>query len=294
MERSELNDLMAFATAAAERSFTRAAARLGISPSALSHAMRGLEARLDVRLLARTTRSVAPTVAGEQLLLSLTPALAQIEQGLDALAQWRDSLSGTVRITASSYAAQTVLSEKLPAFLLDHPHVRVEVNVEDRLTDIVAEGFDAGIRFHVSVEKDMIAIPVGPPLRTVVVGTPAYFARYPRPETPDDLKNHLCINYRMKSGAVMAWEFDHDEREFAVRTGGQFIANDGNLMAAAVRAGAGLGFIMEQDVADDLAAGRLIQVLDDWCLPFPGCHLYHSSRRQSPPALRALIAALRV
>ena len=294
MERSELNDLMAFATVATERSFTRAAAKLGISPSALSHAMRALETRLDVRLLARTTRSVAPTLAGEQLLLSLAPALAQIEEGLAALSQWRDSVSGTVRITASSYAAQTVLTEKLPAFLLEHPHVRVEVNVEDRLTDIVAEGFDAGIRFHMAVEKDMVAVPVGPPLRTVLVATPAYFEKHPPPQTPDDLKRHICVNYRMKSGSVMPWDFDRDGREFAVRTEGQFVANDGNLLAAAVRAGAGLGYVMERDVTEDLATGRLVQVLDDWCLPFPGCHLYHSSRRQSPPALRALIAALRV
>lgn len=293
MERNELNDLLAFATVARERSFTKAAARLGISPSALSHAMRNLEQRLDVRLLARTTRSVAPTEAGERLLDSINPALASIEDGLAALSHWRDSVSGTVRLTASTYAAQTVLTRKLPRFLLDHPDVKVEVNVEDGLTDIVAEGFDAGIRFHMSVDKDMIAIPIGPTLRTIVVGTPGYFERHPPPQTPADLENHVCVNFRMKSGALMAWDMDEGGREFRVRTSGQFVANDGGLMAAAVRAGAGLGYMMEEEVAEDIAAGRLVQVLDAWCLPFPGLHLYHPSRRQSPPALRALIAALR-
>ncbi|MBO3759577.1 LysR family transcriptional regulator [Ciceribacter sp. L1K22] len=293
MERNELNDLLAFATVARECSFTKAAARLGISASALSHAMRNLEQRLDVRLLARTTRSVAPTEAGERLLDSINPALASIEDGLAALSHWRDSVSGTVRITASTYAAQTVLMRKLPRFLLDHPDVKVEVNVEDRLADIVTEGFDAGIRFHMSVDKDMIAIPIGPPLRTIVVGTPGYFERHPPPRTPADLANHVCVNFRMKSGALMAWDMDEGGREFRVRTTGQFVANDGGLMAAVVRAGAGLGYMMEEEVADDIAAGRLVQVLDAWCLPFPGLHLYHPSRRQSPPALRALIAALR-
>lgn len=293
MERNELNDLLAFATVARERSFTRAAAKLGISPSALSHAMRNLETRLDVRLLARTTRSVAPTEAGERLLETVNPALASIEEALASLAHWRHSVSGTVRVTASTYAAQTVLLRKLPGFLLAHPEVKVEISVEDRLTDIVAEGFDAGIRFHMSVDKDMIAIPVGPMLRTVVVGTPAYFKRYPPPKTPSELKDHVCVSFRLKSGAIMPWDLEEDGREFNIRTTGQFIANDGALMAAAVRAGAALGYMMEEEVAEEIADGRLIQVLDAWCVPFPGLHLYHPSRRQSPPALRALITALR-
>lgn len=294
MERNELNDLLAFATVARERSFTRAAAKLGISASALSHAMRNLEARLDVRLLSRTTRSVAPTKAGERLLETVSPALASIEEGLAGLAHWRDRVSGTVRVTASTYATQTVLMQKLPGFLLDHPDIKVEINVEDQLTDIVSEGFDAGIRFHMSVDKDMIAVPVGPMLRTVVVGTPAYFERHPPPQTPADLKDHVCVGFRLKSGAVMAWDFEEDGREFRFRPSGQFIANDGPLMAAAVRAGAALGYMMEEEVVEDIADGRLIQVLDAWCVPFPGLHLYHPSRRQQPPALRALIAALRL
>jgi DNA-binding transcriptional LysR family regulator len=295
MERGTLNDLLAFAAVARERSFTRAAAVLGMSPSALSHAMRGLEERLGVRLLARTTRSVAPTEAGERLLQSLNPALSDIEGGLDALAEWRDNPSGTVRITTFAYAARMVLVPKLPAFLLAHPDINVEVIIQDGLTDIVASGFDAGIRLGETVDKDMIAVRVGPELRTVVVGTPSYFARIPPPETPYDLERHACIGYRLTtSGGLLPWEFEKDGKEINIRTSGPLIVNDGELPAAAVRAGVGLGYLMEHDVADEIASGALVQMLDDWCPPFPGFHLYHPSRRQSPPALRALIAALSV
>ncbi|WP_137157432.1 LysR family transcriptional regulator [Rhizobium sp. FKL33] len=295
MERGELNDLLAFAAVARERSFTRAAASLGISPSALSHAMRALEERLGVRLLARTTRSVSPTAAGDRLLQSIRPAFATIEDGLAALAEWRDSPSGSVRITTFSYPAKTVLKEKLPSFLLAHPGIQVEINIDDRLTDIVAEGFDAGIRFGETVEKDMIAVRVGPDLRTIVVATPSYFERHPKPETPQDLDAHNCIGYRLASaGGLLPWEFERNGREIKIRTSGSFIGNDGDLAAAAVRAGAGLGYILESDVAEDLATGRLVQVLDDWCPKFQGCYLYHPSRRQTPPALRALIDALTV
>jgi DNA-binding transcriptional LysR family regulator len=294
MERNHLNDLMAFATVARECSFTRAAAILAMSPSALSHAMRGLEERLGVRLLARTTRSVSPTEAGERLLRSLNPALAEIEDGLQAMAEWRDSPSGTVRITTFAYAAKIVLLPKLPGFLLANPDVRVEVNIDDGLTDIVAAGFDAGIRLGETVDKDMIAVKIGPDLRTVVVGTPSYFERYPPPLTPYDLDRHACIGYRLKtSGGLLPWEFQIGDKEIKIRTRGPLVANDGDLPAAAVRAGAGLGYIMEHDVAEDIASGKLIQVLADWCPKFPGFHLYHPSRRQSPPALRALIAALK-
>jgi DNA-binding transcriptional LysR family regulator len=293
MERNTLNDLMAFAAVARERSFTRAAAILGMSPSALSHAMRGLEERLGVRLLARTTRSVAPTEAGERLLQSLNPALSDIEGGLDALAEWRDNPSGTVRITTFAYAARMVLLPKLPAFLLANPDVRVEVSIDDGLTDIVASGFDAGIRLGETVDKDMIAVRLGPDLRTVVVATPAYFERVPPPQTPYDLERHDCIGYRLTtSGGLLPWEFEKDGQEIKIRTSGPLVANDGDLPAAAVRAGVGLGYIMEHDVADEIASGALVQVLKDWCPAFPGFHLYHPSRRHSPPALRALIAAL--
>ena len=295
MERNQLNDLLAFAAVARERSFTRAAAILGMSPSALSHAIRGLEERLGVRLLSRTTRSVAPTEPGVRLLESLNPALADIESGLEALAEWRDNPSGTVSITTFAYAARMVLLPKLPAFLLANPDVRVEVNIDDGLTDIVAAGFDAGIRLGEAIAKDMVAVKVGPDLRTVVVGTPSYFDRYRPPLTPYDLERHACIGYRLTtSGGLLPWEFEKDGKEINIRTSGPLIANDGDLPAAAVRAGAGLGYIMEHDVADEIAAGTLVQVLKDWCPSYPGFYLYHPGRRQSPPALRALIAALKM
>ncbi|PAU76114.1 LysR family transcriptional regulator [Halomonas salipaludis] len=294
MQRRELNDLLAFTTVARERSFTRAAALLAISPSALSHAMRGLEERLGVRLLARTTRSVAPTEAGERLLRSLEPALAEIEGGLATLAQWRESPSGTIRITTFAHAAQMILEPALPAFLLANPDVQVEVSIENGLTDIVAAGFDAGIRFHETVEKDMVAVRVGPPMRTVVVGTPDYFERYPKPRTPADLRHHRCIGFRLTtSGGLLPWEFEHNGREINIRTDGPLIVNETPLAVAAVRAGAGLGYLLEHDVADDIASGRLIQVLAKWCPTFPGYYLYYPSRRHIPVALRALIDALK-
>jgi len=294
MRRGDLDDLAAFAAVARARSFTRAAAGLGLSPSALSHAMKALETRLGVRLLARTTRSVAPTAAGEQLLRSLDPALAQVTQGLAALADWRDAPSGTVRLTTFGYAARTVLAPRLPRFLLDHPDVSVEVIVEDRLIDLVAGGFDAGVRLGETVKKDMVTVPVGPDLRTVVVGTPAYFARHAPPETPSDLDRHVCVNYRLLGGGgLLPWEFEEASRDVRLRVSGQLIVNDEVLSAAAVRAGAGLGYMMEHDVADEIADGRLIQVLARWCPSYPGCRLYYPDR-QVTPALRALIGALRL
>ena len=294
MQRNELNDLLAFETVARARSFTRAAAQLGMSPSALSHAMRGLEARLGVRLLARTTRSVAPTPEGELLLKSLRPALDGIARGLETLASNRDTLSGRLRLTTFATAAEAVLAPALPAFLLAHPDVSLEVSLDAGLTDIVTGGFDAGIRFGDQVAKDMIAVRVGPDLRTIVVGTPGYFATRPRPETPADLEHHACIGYRLAtSGGLLPWEFEKGGQTVKVRTLGPLVVNDGDLIAAAVRAGVGLGYLLEHNVAADLAAGGLVQVLDDWCPPFPGFHLYHPSRRQTPPALKALIAALR-
>jgi DNA-binding transcriptional LysR family regulator len=293
MRRGTLDDLAAFAAVARTCSFTRAAAELGLSPSALSHAVRGLEERLGVRLLARTTRSVAPTPAGERLVRSLAPALAEIEGGLAALADWRGAPSGALRLTTFSSDARRVLEPALPRFLLDHPAVSVEVVIDDRLADIVADRFDAGIRFGESVERDMVAVRLGPDLRTVVVGTPAYFARHPRPETPADLDAHNCVNYRLVGGGgLLPWEFARDGQEVRVRAKGQLIVNDADLSGAAVRAGAGLGYMLEEDVAADIAAGRLVQVLADWCTPFPGYHLYHPSR-QATPTLRALIDALR-
>ena len=293
MRRGDLDDLAALAAVARVRSFTRAAAELGLSPSALSHAIRGLEGRLGVRLLARTTRSVAPTPAGERLLRSLTPALAEVSRGLAAMADWRGAPSGAVRLTTFGYAARTILAPRLPRFLLDHPDVSIEVIVEDRLVDLVAGGFDAGIRLGETVEGDMVAVPVGPSLRTVVVATPAYFERNPPPDTPADLQRHVCVNYRLiGGGGLLPWEFQRDGEEAKMRPNGQLIVNDETLAAATVRSGAGLGYMMEHDVADEIADGRLVQALAAWCPVYPGCFLYYPSR-QVTPALRALIDALR-
>ncbi|MET3825236.1 DNA-binding transcriptional LysR family regulator [Sphingomonas sp. PvP055] len=293
MKRGDLDDLAAFAAVARVRSFTRAAAELGLSPSALSHAMRALEQRLGVRLLARTTRSVAPTAAGERLLRSLNPALAELAEGLSALADWRGVPSGAIRLTTFGYAARTVLAPTLPRFLREHPDISVEVIVEDRLVDLVAGGFDAGIRLGETVDRDMVAVPVGPELRTVVVGTPEYFATRALPATPADLEGHNCVNYRLLGGGgLLPWEFQRDDRDIRFRPGGQLIVNDELLAAAAVRAGAGLGYMLEHDVADEIADGRLIQVLDAWCPPFPGCYLYYPNRHVTP-ALRVLIDTLR-
>ena len=257
MRRGTLDDLAAFAAVARTRSFTRAAAELGLSPSALSHAMRGWRTRLGVRLLARTTRSVAPTPAGERLLRSLEPALAEVDRGLAALADWRGEPSGTLRLTTFSSAARSVLDPALPRFLLDHPSVSVEVVIDDRLTDIVAAGFDAGIRFGETVERDMVAVRVGPDMRTVVVGTPAYFARHPMPETPADLEAHNCVNYRLiGGGGLLPWEFARDGQEVRMRPGGQFIGQR-RARSRRPRSGRapGLGYMLEGDVAAEVAAG---------------------------------------
>lgn len=294
MARPTLNDLAAFAAVARTRSFTAAAAELGVSPSALSHAMRGLEERLGVRLLARSTRSVAPTEAGESLLARLRPALAQIDEGVRTLSNWRDGPSGVVRLTTFHWIASTLLAERLPGFLGRHPDIVVEVTVDDALKDIVAAGFDAGIRLGHSVEKDMIAVAIGPALRCVVVATPGYWAKTAKPGHPKDLRDHPCVGYRtLSSGALMPWDFEKDGRASNQRVTGPLVSNSSDLALAAVRAGLGVGWHMERDVAEDLATGRLEQVLEDWCQPFPGAFLYHPSRRQVPPPLRALIDYLR-
>lgn len=294
MPRQNLNDLAAFATIARTRSFTAAAAELGVSPSALSHALRGLEDRLGLRLLARTTRSVAPTEAGHALLGRLAPALAQIDAGMEALADWRDAPAGTVRLTTFHWIASTVLSRRLPKFLTLQPGITVEVNVDDGLRDIVAMGFDAGIRLGESVERDMIAVRIGPPLRTVVVAPPAYWAAHGRPAHPRDLLGHPCIGYRnLGSGTLMPWEFEKDGRALRLQVRGPLICNSSDLALAAVRAGCGVGWTMQEDVLHDIATGHLEQVLDDWSQPYPGAFLYHPSRRQVPPPLQALIAYLK-
>jgi len=294
MKRDDLYDLAAFAVVAEQGSFTRAAAELGMSQSALSHAMKALEERLGARLLSRTTRSVSTTEAGETLLRSLRPALAEINTGVDAIGAMRGKLSGTVRITATKHAVSSVVMPVLPGFLESHPGIRLEMIIDDNLTDIVADRFDAGIRFGNIIEKDMIAVRIGPDIRMAVVGAPSYLAEHPAPRTPRELAGHRCINYRlMKSGGLYAWDFEEKGRAFEVRVEGPLVFNNGDLTREAARAGLGLAFAYENEVADDIAAGRLTRVLEKWCPTFPGYYLYHPSRRQTPPALAALIAALR-
>jgi DNA-binding transcriptional LysR family regulator len=294
MSRHNLNDLLAFRAVARERSFTRAAALIGVSPSALSHSLRGLEERLGVRLLTRTTRRVAPTEAGERLLASIGPHFDEIEAGVAALSALRDKPAGTIRITSGEHAAETILWPALAALLPDYPDVRVEISVDPGLTDIVAGRFDAGVRLGEQVAKDMIAMPIGPELRMACVGAPAYFAGKPRPKTPQDLAGHDCINLRFAtSGGLYAWEFERDGRALNVRVEGQLTFNNARLIRRAALAGFGLAFLPEDQVGGDLAEGRLARVLEDWTPPFPGYHLYYPSRRQHSPAFALLLEALR-
>jgi len=252
-----------------------------------------METRLGVQLLARTTRSVAPTQAGVRLLDSVHPALDKIETGLAALSNWRGVPSGTVKLTLPQYAAQTILAPALPTILRDYPKISVELRVDSRLSDLVKEGFDAGIRWGNLVEEDMVSVRVGPDMRLIVVGTPAYFERHPPPQTPADLEQHNCINYRLLSGGGYApWKLARDGKEFRPRTDGQIVLDDADLAATLVLAGAGLGYMLEARAAPELASGRLVQVLDEWCAPFVGHHLYYP-RKHVTPALRVLIDALR-
>lgn len=294
MRREELVDLNAFLTVAEEKSFTRAAARLGTSQSALSHTIRRLEARLGVRLLTRTTRSVAATEAGDRLLATLGPALERIGAELASLGDLRDSPSGTIRITTSEHAANTILWPALERLLPDYPDIHVELSIDSSLTDIVAERFDAGIRLGEALAKDMIATRIGPELRMAMVGSPEYFARRPMPRTPQDLAEHQCINLRfLTGGGLYAWELEKDGRELRVRVDGQLAFNNVAMIVRAAMAGFGLAFVMDDMVADQLADGRLVRVLEDWCPPFAGYHLYYPSRRQPSAAFALLVEALR-
>jgi DNA-binding transcriptional LysR family regulator len=294
MKRDELGDLAAFLAVAEERSFTRAAARLGLSQSALSHTIRRLEARLGLRLLLRTTRSVAPTEAGERLAEALRPAFDGIDARIEALSALRDRPSGTIRITAGEHAAQTVLWPVLERFLPLYPDVRVEIATDYRMIDLAEGRFDAGIRLGEHLAEDMIAVPIGPDMRMVVVGSPAYFATRPVPQTPHDLTAHACVNLRLPTrGGLYVWEFEKDGRPLNVRVDGPLIVNDMDLMVSGALGGVGLGIVMEDQVTAEVADGRLIRVLEDWSPPFPGYHLYYPSRRQPTPAFTALIDALR-
>ncbi|NEU14382.1 LysR family transcriptional regulator [Methylobacterium sp. BTF04] len=292
--RENLTDLLSFATVAQEGSFTRAAARLGITQSALSHALKGLEARLGQQLLNRSTRSVSTTEAGERLLCVVGPQFAQIEIELAALTEMRDKPAGTVRITAPEHAAETILFPVLERVLPDYPDINVEVVTEQSLTNIVAERFDAGVRIGEHVEKDMVAVRIGPPMRMAVVGTPGYFEGASRPGHPEDLTDHRCINLRRSTrGGFFPWEFERAGRELAVRVEGQIVFTSLNLIRNAALSGLGLGYLPEDMVVAAVADGRLVRVLEDWCEPFPGYHLYYPSRRQPAPAFTVLAEALR-
>jgi len=294
MPRDNLNELTAFLAVAREKSFTRAAAQLGVSQSALSHTVRALEERLGVRLLTRTTRSVSPTEAGERLVRSVGPRLDEIEAELAALSALREKPAGTIRITAGEHAADAVLWPAISRLLPDYPDIRIEIIVDYGLTDIVAERYDAGVRLGEQVAHDMIAVRIGPDMRMAVVGSPAYFARRPKPRTPQDLTTHNCINLRLPTyGGLYAWEFEKAGRELKVRVEGQLIFNTAGLRMNAVLAGLGLAYLPEDQVKAQLADGRLVRVLADWCPPFPGYHLYYPSRRQATPAFSLLVDALR-
>lgn len=294
MQREDLVDLNAFLIVAREQSFTRAAATLGTSQSALSHTIRRLEARIGVRLLTRTTRSVAPTEAGERLLATLKPALDSIGTQLASLGELREKPAGTIRITTSEHAANTVLWPVFERLLPDYPDIHVELSIDSAFADIVTDRFDAGVRLGEALAKDMIATRVGPDLRMAVVGSPAYFNTRPVPRTPQDLAEHQCINLRMlSSGALYAWELEKDGRELRVRVEGQLAFNNVDMIVCAASAGFGLGFVMEDHVRAHLADGRLMRVLEDWCPSFPGYHLYYPSRRQPSAAFAVLLEALR-
>lgn len=288
------DELAAFAAVARERSFTRAGAKLGVSPSALSQTVKALEARLGVGLLARTTRSVLPTEAGDRLLQTLAPRLEEIEQAVTALSAMRDRPAGSIRISAGEHAARTVLQRGLAKLLPQHPEIKVEVVVDYGLIDIVAEGFDAGVRLGEQVAKDMIALRIGPDMRMAVVGSPAYFETRTRPTTPQDLTEHNCINMRLPTyGGFFAWEFEKAGRELKVRVEGQLTFNTIRQRLDSAIQGLGLAYMPEDIAAPSVASGELIRVLEDWCAPFSGYHLYYPSRRHSSPAFSLLVESMR-
>jgi DNA-binding transcriptional LysR family regulator len=294
MLRQDISDLLAFIAVATERSFTRAAAKLGVSQSALSHTIRGLEERLELRLLTRTTRSVSPTQTGERLLRSVGPRLDEIAAELAALGELREKPAGTIRITTGEHAAEAILWPALSRLLPQYPDIEVEVIIDYGLTDIVAERYDAGIRLGEQVAKDMIAVRIGPDMRMAVVGAPSYFATRRRPKTPQDLTAHECINLRLPTyGGLYVWEFEKGGRELKVRVEGQLVFNNLGLRLNAALAGLGLAYLPEDMVKTHLSKRRLVRVLADWCPPFSGYHLYYPSRRQHTPAFTLLVDALR-
>jgi DNA-binding transcriptional LysR family regulator len=294
MTRTNLDDISAFLTVAREGSFTRAAALLGVSQSALSQTVRALEERMGLRLLTRTTRKVSPTDAGERLIQSVGPRLEEISAELAQLSALREKPSGSVRISAGEQAAELVLMPAVQKLLPQYPDIAIEIVVDNGLTDIVAERLDAGVRLGEQVAKDMVAVRIGPDVRMAVVGSPDYFEKRSRPRTPHELTEHNCINLRLPTaGGFYAWEFEQGGRELRVRVEGQLAVNSGALAVKAAIAGAGLAFVLEDRVRDDLEAGRLTRVLADWCPPFSGFHLYYPSRRHQTPAFAIVVDSLR-
>jgi len=294
MQRTNLNDLVAFVAVARERSFTRAAAKLGISQSSLSHLIRDLETRLGLRLLTRTTRSVSPTDAGERLLNTVGPRLEEVERELGSLRELRDRPSGTIRISSTDYATDTLLWPRLIPFLRRYPDITLELITDYGLTDIVAERYDAGVRAGEQVAKDMIAVRIGPDISMAVVGAPSYFKQRPPPKVPQDLVHHRCINLRLPThGGLYAWEFDKGNRELRVRVEGQLTFNGTPQMLSAALAGFGLAYLPEDLAQPHIAKRRLTRVLKDWCQPYTGYHLYYPSRRQPSTAFALLVDALR-
>jgi len=294
MNRKDLNDMLWFMAVAEERSFTKAAAKLGTSQSTLSHTIKQLEQRLGLRLLTRTTRSVSPTEAGERLLNSLAPRIHEIENDVDLLMSYRDKPSGTVRITLSDHALQWVIWPKLEPVLKEYADIHLEFSIDNGFRNIVEERFDAGVRLGESLDKDMIAVRISPDWRLVVVAAPAYFSNRAQPATPQDLVHHSCINHRQaRTGGLYAWEFAKDEREFRVRVDGQLTFNTTLPMIDAVLSGLGIAYLPEDLVAEHVRSGRLVQILDDWSPKFAGYYLYYPSRRQNSPAFGVVADALR-
>jgi DNA-binding transcriptional LysR family regulator len=294
MQRGNFNDLLAFVAVGREHSFTKAAAKLGVSQSALSHTIRGLETRLGVRLLTRTTRSVSPTEAGERLLHGVGPRFEEIEAELAAVRELREKPAGTIRITATEYAADAILLPKLAKLLRGYPDIKVEIVIDYGLTDIVAQRYDAGVRSGEQVAKDMIAVRIGPDMRMAVVASPSYFKTRVEPKQPQDLIEHNCISLRLPThGGLYAWEFEKDGRELRVRIEGQLTCNTTAQMLNAALAGMGLAYVPEGVAKPHLAKGRLRRVLEGWCLPYSGYHLYYPSRRQSSAAFTLVVEALR-
>ncbi|PSH61744.1 LysR family transcriptional regulator [Phyllobacterium brassicacearum] len=294
MVRENVSDLMAFIAVAQEGSFTRAAVRLGVSQPALSKTIRTLEERLGLRLLSRTTRSVAPTEAGERLLRSIEPHFAGIEGSLSALTELRDKPSGIVRITATQHAADTVMWPRLSKVMLNYPDITVELVSDEGLANIVSERFDAGVRVGEYVEKDMIAVRIGPAMRQAIVASPGYFKERPAPQHPEELTGHRCINLRrVTRGGYFPWEFEKRGREINVRVEGQLAVSSLELARRAALDGLGVAYLPDDMVQDDLTKKRLVRVLEDWCEPFPGYHLYYPSSRQHAPAFVVVLEALR-